>query len=216
MTTLTAPAQAGNHNGDSGKNGSDDAGCKKGEGGRAPDRMLRPAAAPGLLQRVQAENRQRRRGTAACLLGVAVPLKSPPSGTARVSAGRVPVDTTKLALQGAFEGTCYGDCLDANRIRMYGWAMLGQPEHQPAIQHRRTLLGRAQLTGSGGPALSGPGRSGSARRLGLGLPRDGDYGIDYRYLTAGGWFSDQLLVEQSPVRVGPHRVYGTVSWAAQG
>ena len=33
------------------------------------------------------------------------------------------------------------------------------------------------------------------------------YGMDYRYTTAGGWFSDQLLKAQPAVRVGSH---GTV------
>lgn len=46
----------------------------------------------------------------------------------------------------------------------------------------------------------------------------GDYGIDYRYFTAGGWFSDQLLVHNRLYGWDPTEVTGNVyvPWVAQG
>jgi hypothetical protein len=45
-----------------------------------------------------------------------------------------------------------------------------------------------------------------------------DYGIDYRYFTAGGWFSDQLLVHNLLYGHDLTEIYGEVyvPWVAQG
>ena len=45
-----------------------------------------------------------------------------------------------------------------------------------------------------------------------------DYGIDYRYFTAGGWFSDQLLVHNLLYGWDPTEQYINlyVPWVAQG
>jgi hypothetical protein len=133
----------------------------------------------------------------------------------------VPPDTTRWPLMKALQGTWYGDLLDSNKIRMYGWLTwegnLSTNRHsntpdsywvrpnnvdvdQALIRFERNL------------------DSVQTDHIDWGFRITGDYGIDYRYFTAGGWFSDQLLRHNSLYGWDPTELYLDVyiPWVAQG
>ena len=99
----------------------------------------------------------------------------------------------------------------SNRLRVYGWINgSGELEHQSRFQHADVVLGRPEQ-----PA-TGPGRLSASNARSIrcrpttcdwGFRFTGDYGIDYRYFTAGGWFSDQLLVHNNLYGWDPTELY---------
>jgi hypothetical protein len=152
------------------------------------------------------------------------PFLSPPLPTAEYQGFPligVPVDTTRYPLMKALQGTWYGDLLDSNRIRADGWVngsanvsssrMSNTPSSYWIVPNNVMLdqfvyrLERQVDTVQTG-------------HVDWGFRLTYDYGADYRYFTAGGWFSDQLLVH--------NRLYGHdlteafahlyVPWVAQG
>jgi hypothetical protein len=108
----------------------------------------------------------------------------------------VPVDTTRYALMKALQGTYAGDLLDSNRIRAYGWVnaagnvSTARNSNMPdsywivpnSFQLDQFVFRVERLPDTV-----------QTDHIDWGFRSTALYGIDYRYMTAGGWFSDQLL-----------------------
>jgi hypothetical protein len=133
----------------------------------------------------------------------------------------VPVDATRYPLMKALQGTWPGDLLDSNRIRVYGW--LNASGNISTCRQSNTpdsywvvpnsfQLDQAVLRFERQPDTV------QTDHIDWGFRVTGDYGIDYRYFTAGGWFSDQLLVHNFLYGWDPTELYGEIyiPWVAQG
>jgi hypothetical protein len=133
----------------------------------------------------------------------------------------VPPDTTVWPLMQAIQGTSYSDALNDARVRVYGWVTaegnVSSSRHsntpdsywvrpnnfdmdQALIRFERQL------------------DSVQVDHIDWGFRATLDYGIDYRYFTAGGWFSDQLLEHNFLYGWDPTELYVDVyiPWVAQG
>src|ERR1043165_2812400 len=115
----------------------------------------------------------------------------------------LPVDTKKWPLQTAFDSTCVGNALDQSKVRIYGWVNGSANWSTNSSSNTITSYWISPNTGMLDQVVL------RAERLHDTVQRDhidwgfrvtGDYGTDYRYFTAGGWFSRQLLVH--------NRLYG--------
>lgn len=109
----------------------------------------------------------------------------------------VPPDFTMWPLMKAMQGTCYNTFLVDNKIRVYGWLTAEAnwstsknsntpdsywiPPNRPEVDQALIRIERNPDTVQ-------------TDRIDWGFRSTLFYGIDYRYTTAGGWFSDQLLV----------------------
>jgi hypothetical protein len=108
----------------------------------------------------------------------------------------VPYSTKQWPLMKALSGTSIGNWLNENRINFYGWVTAGanlsssknsnSPESYWLVPNT-ALLDQALLRFERGVD------SVQKDHLDWGFRSSFLYGSDYRYTTAGGWFSDQLL-----------------------
>jgi hypothetical protein len=133
----------------------------------------------------------------------------------------VPPDNTMWPLMQAIQGTWYSDVLNANRTRVYGWITAEgnwstsrhsntpdsywiRPNNfdvdQAIIRIERNL------------------DSVQTDHIDYGFRSTLLYGIDYRYMTAGGWFSNQLLQHNLLYGYDPTEQYIDVyiPWVVQG
>jgi len=110
----------------------------------------------------------------------------------------VPYSTKEYPLTKALYGLPYGigETLKANRIKLYGWVnasgnwSTSKNSNTPDsywIVPRTAVLDQAILR------LEREVDSVQTDRIDVGFRSTALYGIDYRYMTAGGWFSHQLL-----------------------
>lgn len=103
----------------------------------------------------------------------------------------VPYETTKYPLQKALDGTCLGDFMDAHRIRMYGWInasanisncrnsntpdsywiYANQVEMDQTVFRIERQIDTVQTD-----------------HIDIGFRSSILFGMDYRYMTAGGWW----------------------------
>jgi hypothetical protein len=133
----------------------------------------------------------------------------------------VPPDTTRWPLMLALQGTWYDDVLDSERIRVYGWVngsmnwtnmknsntpasywiVPNTPELDQAVLRAERQVDSVQTD-----------------HIDWGFRATMCYGIDYRYFTAGGWFSEQLLKRNFLYGYDPTEVFLDfyVPWVAQG
>jgi hypothetical protein len=133
----------------------------------------------------------------------------------------VPADNTIWPLMQAIQGTWYSDALNASRVRVYGWitaegnVSTSKNSNTPDsywIRPNKFDMDQAVLR------LERNLDSVQTDHIDWGFRITGDYGIDYRYFTAGGWFSDQLYKHNSLYGWDPTEVYVDVyvPWVAQG
>jgi Putative beta-barrel porin-2, OmpL-like. bbp2 len=108
----------------------------------------------------------------------------------------VPVDTTQWPLMRQLQGSWYGDLLNDNRIRVYGWinaagnVSTSRNSNMPSsywfvpnnVEMDQTVLRVERQVDSV-----------QTDHVDVGFRSTILYGTDYRYMTAGGWFSEQLL-----------------------
>jgi hypothetical protein len=108
----------------------------------------------------------------------------------------VPPDNTMWPLMKAIQGTWYSDALNASRTRIYGWITaegnISSSNHTNTpdsywirpnyFDVDQTLLRIERNLDSV-----------QTDHIDFGFRSTLLWGIDYRYMTAGGWFSDQLL-----------------------
>jgi hypothetical protein len=133
----------------------------------------------------------------------------------------VPPNDTDYPLMKAIYGGKLGDAIKESRIKTYGWLnasgnystsrQSNTPDSYWVVPNRyvldQTVLRFERETDSV-----------QTDHMDWGFRITGDYGIDYRYFTAGGWFSDQLLVHNRLYGWDPTEAYGElyVPWVAQG
>jgi hypothetical protein len=125
----------------------------------------------------------------------------------------VPADNTIWPLMKALQGTPAVTSMLDNGIRVYGWvtaeANLSNTKNANVpmsywIRPNTADLDQAVLR------VDRNLDSVQTDHVDWGFRITGDYGIDYRYFTAGGWFSDQLLRHNSLYGYDLTEVYGEV------
>jgi hypothetical protein len=133
----------------------------------------------------------------------------------------VPPSDTVYPVMKAIYGGPLGDEIKDSRIKFYGWLnssgtwSTSRNSNTPAsywIVPNRLVLDQALLR------LEREADTVQTDHLDWGFRSTGFYGIDYRYTTAGGWGSDQLLVHNLLNGFDPTEQYVNlyVPWVAQG
>src|SRR5579871_3107340 len=133
----------------------------------------------------------------------------------------VPPDTTIWPFMQAIQGTWLSDLLNGERLRFYGWintsGNLSTSKHSNipdsywilpnSIQMDQTILRLERQVDTV-----------QTDHIDVGFRATLLYGIDYRYMTAGGWYSDQLLVHNLLYGWDTPEMYLDVyvPWVAQG
>jgi hypothetical protein len=133
----------------------------------------------------------------------------------------VPPDNTMWPLMRALQGTPIGDYLITNKTRVYGW-VTGEANVSTSKQTnlpdsywiRPNNLDVDQVVLRAERSLD----SVQTDHIDWGFRCTVDYGIDYRFFTAGGWFSQQLLKHNFLYGFDPTEQYFDVyiPWVAQG
>ena len=120
----------------------------------------------------------------------------------------VPPDFTIWPLMKELQGTYLDDALISNRIRFYGWVTVegnlstSKNTNTPdSYWIRPNNVDMDQMLFRFERNLD----SVQTDHIDWGFRSTLLYGIDYRYMTAGGWFSDQAAETQPTLRLGPHR-----------
>jgi hypothetical protein len=133
----------------------------------------------------------------------------------------VPPDDTVWPLQQSFDGTCIGETLKKNRIKAYGWfngsGNLSNCDHSNIPFSYWIVPNRFELD-QFVFRVERQVDSVQTDHIDWGFRSTFLYGIDYRFMTAGGWTSDQLLES--------NRLYGYdfteqyldvyIPWVAEG
>jgi hypothetical protein len=110
----------------------------------------------------------------------------------------------------AMQGTFFDDFLNTNRTRVYGWVTAegnwsnARNSNTPDsywIRPNKLDMDQAVLR------IERNLDSVQTDHIDYGYRLTGDYGIDYRYFTAGGWFSDQLYKHNKLYGWDPTEVY---------
>jgi Putative beta-barrel porin-2, OmpL-like. bbp2 len=133
----------------------------------------------------------------------------------------VPPDFTMWPMMKALQGTYLDDALIANKIRVYGWvtaeANLSTSKNANTpdsywIRPNNVDMDQALLR------VERNLDSVQTDHIDWGFRSTLIYGIDYRYMTAGGWFSDQLLKHNELYGWDPTEQYIDVyiPWVAEG
>jgi hypothetical protein len=153
------------------------------------------------------------------------PLLSPPFPSADYQGSPpligVPVGPPAYPLMQALQGSWYGAVLNDNRINVYGWLGTGgnasssKNSNVPLsynIVPNSVQLDQAILRFERVPD------SVQVDSMDWGFRLTNLFGIDYRYTTAKGYFSDQLLKHNNLYGYDPLEIFGLVyiPWIAQG
>jgi hypothetical protein len=133
----------------------------------------------------------------------------------------VPVDTTRYPLMQFLQGTCSGDLLDSQRIRVYGWVTA---EGNVSTSHNSNTPDSYWIRPNNFDMdqivlrFERQADTVQTDHVDWGFRFSSLYGIDYRYMTAGGYFSDQLLKNNQLYGFDPTEIYFDlyVPWVAQG
>ena len=152
------------------------------------------------------------------------PFEAPPFPTAEYQGFPViglPVDTTKWALQKALDGTAVGNFMDDNRLRFYGWVNASANWTNNRLTNTPTSYWVAPNSLQMDQTVFRLERqvdTVQTDHIDWGFKATVDYGIDYRYFTAGGWFSRQLLVNNNLYGWDPTELFFNVYFpnVAQG
>jgi hypothetical protein len=124
-------------------------------------------------------------------------------------------------LQQALQGTPANDVLNSARTRVYGWVTAegnistSRNSNTPDsywIRPNNVDMDQALLR------FERQADTVQTDHIDYGFRVTGDYGIDYRYFTAGGWFSDQLLKHNELYGWDLTELYTDIyiPWVAQG
>jgi hypothetical protein len=133
----------------------------------------------------------------------------------------VPPTTPDYPLMQAIYGGPFGDALKDSRVKIYGWInasgnwSTSKNSNTPDsywIVPNRFVLDQFVLRIERLPDTV------QTDHIDWGFRATGLYGIDYRYMTAGGWFSEQLLKNNQLYGADPTELYVDlyVPWVAQG
>ena len=133
----------------------------------------------------------------------------------------ISVGSPSYPLMQALQGTWHGDFLNSNRINVYGWFDVGGNISSSKLSNvplsynivpNSVQLDQAILRFERVPD------SVQTDHMDWGFRFTNLYGIDYRYTTAKGYFSDQLLQHNNLYGYDPLEIYGLlyIPWIAQG
>jgi hypothetical protein len=133
----------------------------------------------------------------------------------------VPPDDAVWPLMRAIQGTPIGDVLNTAKMRVYGWVTAEANWSSSRGTNTPDSYWIRPNTGDIDQVLLRFERqldSVQTDHVDYGYRLTFDYGIDYRYFTAGGWFSDQLLKHNALYGFDATEVYTDVyiPWVAQG
>ena len=133
----------------------------------------------------------------------------------------VPYSTKEYPLMRATNEGPFGDAIRASRIKGYGWIngsynwSTNKNSNMPTsywIVPNSIVLNQAVFR------LEREVDSVQTDHIDVGFRATALYGIDYRYMTAGGWFSNQLLKHNFLYGFDPTEMYVDtyIPWVAQG
>src|SRR5262249_15495263 len=108
----------------------------------------------------------------------------------------VPYSTKEWPLQKALSGTALGDWLKDNRIYAYGWLAASanlSTSRDSNLPDSYWIVSNAPLLDQLLFRVERPTDTVQTAHVDIGFRSTIFYGSDYRFTTAGGWFSDQLL-----------------------
>jgi hypothetical protein len=133
----------------------------------------------------------------------------------------VPIDPTRYPLMKFLQGTYPGDLLDSERIRLYGWVTVeGNVSNDKFSNSPTSYWIRPNKFDMDQTVVRLERQLDSVQtdHIDWGFRATFDYGIDYRYFTAGGWLSEQLLEHNRLYGFDPTELYLDVyvPWVAQG
>lgn len=152
------------------------------------------------------------------------PFASPPFPTSEFQGFPligVPVSSAEYPLMKAIYGTPWGDGIKESRIKTYGWInasgnfSTANDSNTPSsywINPNRLMLNQVVLR------MEREVDTVQTDHVDWGFRSTWDYGSDYRYFTAGGYFSDQLLVHNRLYGFDPTEQYANLYFpgVAQG
>lgn len=122
----------------------------------------------------------------------------------------VPVSTKDYPLQKALTGTSLGDLMKAGRIRAYGW-IDGSYNHSTATNSNMPssywIVPNSIMLEQAVFRLEREVDTVQTDHIDVGFRMTGLYGSNYRYMAAGGWFSQQLLKENQRYGFDPTELY---------
>jgi hypothetical protein len=122
----------------------------------------------------------------------------------------VPPSTSVYPLMGAIYGGPYGDSIKASRVKAYGW--VNTSGNWTNTKHSNTpdsywIVPNSYELDQFVFRLEREVDSVQTDHWDWGFRSTHVYGMDYRYTTAGGWFSDQLLVHNNLYGYDPIEQY---------
>jgi hypothetical protein len=123
----------------------------------------------------------------------------------------LPPDTYQWPFMQAIQGTWYRDVMDSERIRIYGWSTsAGNMTNAKNSNTPTSYWIRPNKFDMDQTCLRFDRQMDTVQTdyIDWGFRITGSYGIDYRYFTAGGWFSDQLLKHNFLYGWDPTEAYG--------
>lgn len=141
------------------------------------------------------------------------PWDSPPYPSAEYQGSPligVPISTKEYPLMKALGGTSLGELMRDNRIKMYGWVngsynwSTSSNSNMPSsywIVPKSVILEQAVLR------LEREADTVQTDHVDVGFRLTGLYGSNYRYMTAGGYFSNQLLRQNHRYGFDPTEIY---------
>jgi hypothetical protein len=157
--------------------------------------------------------------------GLPAPLNSPPFPSADYFGSPpligIPAGAPSYPLMRALQGTWYGNALNNSRINVYGWldggGNLSSSKNSNVPLSYNIVPNSVQLDQAIFRIERVP-DSVQTDSMDWGFRLTNLYGIDYRYTTAKGYFSDQLLKHNNLYGYDPLEIYGLlyVPWVAQG
>jgi hypothetical protein len=156
--------------------------------------------------------------------GMPAPMNSPPFPGSEYQGYPligVPPDYTMWPLMKLIQGTYLSDWLNSNKIRVYGWVTVegnvstSKQSNTPDsywVRPNEFDMDQALIR------IDRNLDSVQTDHIDWGFRATGDFGIDYRYFTAGGWFSDQLFEHNNLYGWDLTELYLDVyiPWVAQG
>jgi hypothetical protein len=122
----------------------------------------------------------------------------------------VPYSTTAYPLMEAIYGGPYGDAIKASRIKLYGWVNASGSFSNATDSNMPTsywIFPNEPVLNQLLVRLEREVDSVQTDHIDWGFRSSHLYGTDYRYMTAGGWFSEQLLKHNQKYGYDPTELY---------
>jgi len=133
----------------------------------------------------------------------------------------VPLSTKEYPLQKAFNDSPFGDVLRSNRIRTYGWingSYNWSTNHNSNMPTSYWIVPNSMVLNQAVFRVEREVDTVQTDHVDIGFRATGLYGIDYRYMTAGGWLYNQYARHNNLYGFDPTELYMDtyIPWVAQG